>query len=101
MSQKCDELFAAVDKEYEELTVVASDVVRECLNKTNENYMTVEVKRNSIFTISLATKLGIVFLCGAVLMFVVCIAFSILADSAELRRKQKMLRKMKNEEKGE
>lgn len=101
LSQKCDELFAAVDKEYEELTVVASDVVRECLNKTNENYMTFEVKRNSIFTVSLATKLGIVFLCGAVLMFVVCIAFSILADSAELRRKQKMLRKMKKEEKGE
>ncbi len=99
LAEKCDTLFAELDKEYNELTKTARYVVDDCLNTTNERFMTVDIERNSIFNASLATQLLIMFFAGAVLMFVLCMIFSILADSAELRRKHKLLKKI-SEEKG-
>ncbi|MBQ8526782.1 MAG: LapA family protein [Clostridia bacterium] len=99
LAEKCDTLFADLDKEYGELTKIACYVVDDCLNITNEKYMTADITRDNIFNASLATKLLAMFFAGAVLMFVLCMVFSILADSAELRRKNKLLKKI-SEEKG-
>lgn len=97
LSEKCDALFANLDKEYNALTEIARDVVTECLNITNENYMTVEIEKDSIFTTSLAAKLVLVFFAGAIIVFVLCIMISVYADNSELRRKRNLLKKISAE----
>ncbi len=98
--EKCEALFNDVDKDYNELTKVAREVVSETLGEANKGYMAYEVEKTSIFSLTLLIKLGILFVSGAMSMFVIYIFYTILKDRFEVERKLNMLKKIKLTEKG-
>lgn len=99
LSAKADLLLKELQKEYNELTSIAKEVVSEYLNETNKHYITASVEKDSIFSTRLLIKMGIMFLVGAVFVFVFSVWLSLLADGRELRRKKKMLEEIRNDKK--
>ena len=91
LSNKAEELFAGLDKEYAELTAISKEVVSEYLNHSNKDYINATVEKDSIFSKRLYINLLIVFFIGALIMFILSIGASVLRDNRDIRKKKKML----------
>ncbi len=88
---RCEEYLDELKTEYEDLADRAISVVEEYYNKTNENYITADVTEREVFSTDLIVGAGGAFLLGAVVMFIICIAISVIQDRVMLRRKKKLL----------
>lgn len=92
---RCDEYLAGLRTEYQELADSAISVVEEYYNETNRGYLTADITERELFTSGLVVNAGIMFALGAVIAFIVAIAFSVVRDGVVLRRKKKLLESIK------
>lgn len=98
---KCETLMDEFEKEYEELSKLANDVVAEYYNEVNEDYITAKITKKSIFTKTLAVKMGIAFLLGAMLAFVAVVFISSVNDTRKVQRKKQLIYSIKKKAKKE
>lgn len=100
LKTKCEEYLKELGTEYTKLTEKAVSVVSEYYNTTNEDYILADITKREMFSADLAAGVGAAFVLGAVLMFIVCIAFSVVQDKVMLYRKKKLLEGIKRSEIG-
>ncbi len=92
---KCDGLIDAFEKEYEELSTLANEVVEEYYNKVNEEFISTKITPKGLISKNLIVKMGIAFLLGVALAFVIA-AFAIsLEDRMKINKKKKLIEKIK------
>lgn len=95
LTQKCEELMAAFEAEYTELSQLAGEVVTEYYNAVNENYLSAKISKKGLFTEAFLVKMGISFLIGAMLAFVTVVLISSVYDSMRLKRKKRQIKSIK------
>ena len=102
LSEKCNGLMDSFQKEYTSLTETAKEVIGEYYNSTNESYITAKIQHKSIISKSLIVKMGIAFVLGAALAFVIAVFIISINDRIRVRRKKKLIRQIKenNEREG-
>ncbi len=100
LSALCDGYLSELKTEYDALTDKAVSVVEEYYNDINEGYMTASVTHREIFDLDLFVGSGLAFALGAVMAFIICIAYNVIQDNVMLRRKKKLLESIKKTEAG-
>ena len=98
LEEKCEKLLDSFVDEYNELTIVAREIIAEYLDDTNGEFILAKIKKKGLISLGLLIDLGIAFVVGALLLFVLGIMGSMLSDAAALRRKLKQMAQIKNAE---
>ena len=101
LNAKCARLISDFRSEYDRLTEVALEVVTEYFNTTNENYVTAKVKNRGLLSKSLIIRLGIIFVVGATLSFIIAVFASSMKDRKKLKQKREQIQKIKENDKKE
>lgn len=99
LNDKCEKLLSDFRSEYDKLTTDTVEVITEYFNATNENYVSSKVEKRGLISKGLIIKLGIVFLVGAVLSFIILVFVSSLKDKKKLDRKREQIKKIRETEK--
>ena len=101
LTLKCEELLNKFRNDYKKLTYIASEVVAEYYNRTNENYLVSKVTPRGLISKAFIIKLGIAFAIGAMLAFVVVVFCISSADRHKLKRKKKLIKRIRSNTDGE
>lgn len=99
LTKKCETLIKDFEDAYIKLSKTACEVVTEYHNEVNEEYITSKVTKKNVLSKTLLIKMGIVFLLGAVMTFVVAVLVTSVKDSAKINRKKKQIIEIKKSEK--
>lgn len=92
---KCDGLIADFEKEYTELSTLANEVVEEYYNSVNEEFISVKITPKGFISKNLIVKMGISFLLGMVLAFVIAVFVLSFEDRRKVNRKKKLIESIK------
>ena len=92
---KCDGLIAAFKKEYEELSTLANEVVEEYFNRVNEEFISTKITSKGLISKNLIVKMGIAFLLGVVLAFVIAVFVISFEDRMKINKKKKLIESIK------
>ncbi len=92
LCEKCETLLKDLESEYTAVTEVARTVVKEFGNSVNKAYVKFNITDKNVFTSSFFVNTGLAFVTGLAVIFILCVAFSVLGDSMKMRKKKKMLR---------
>ena len=92
---KCDGLIDEFEKEYEELSTLANEVVEEYYNKVNEEFISAKITQKGLISKKLIVKMGIAFLLGVVLAFVLAVFAISFGDRLKINKKKKLIESIK------
>lgn len=99
LAAKCEKLMASLRNDYAELTELTREIVDECYITENESYLSAKVKHRKLLSKSLAVKLIIVFMLGAVLAFVCFVFLSTVRSGRKIKKKKELIDLIKQREK--
>ena len=92
---KCDGLIEAFEKEYEELSTLANEVVEEYYNRVNEEFISTKITPKGLISKNLIVKMGIAFLLGVALAFVIAVFVISFEDRRKINKKKKLIESIK------
>ena len=92
---KCDGLIDAFEKEYGELSTLANEVVEEYYNRVNEEFISTKITPKGLISKNLIVKMGIAFLLGVALAFVIAVFVISLEDRLKINKKKKLIESIK------
>ena len=98
---KCDGLITDFESEYNELTKIANEVVAEYYNKINEDYVSVKITKKGIIGKTLIVKMGISFVIGAILAFILMVFIISCEDRKEINKRKALIKSIKERNKRE
>lgn len=101
LNDKCAKLLSDFRDEYDKLTADTIEVITEYFNTTNENYISSKVEKRGLISKGVIIKLGIAFMIGAVLSFVILVFISSMKDKKKLDKKREQIKKIRESEKKE
>jgi capsular polysaccharide biosynthesis protein len=93
--EKCDGLIAAFKKEYEELSTLANEVVEEYYTRVNEEFISTKITPKGLISKKLIVKMGIAFLLGVALAFVIAVFVTSFGDRLKINKKKKLIESIK------
>ena len=94
---KCDDLIAGFEEEYAKLSSIANKVVEEYFNSANEEYISAKITKKGIITKNLIVKMGIAFLLGAILAFVIVASALSFDDMLKVNKRKKLMESIKSD----
>ena len=92
---KCDGLIADFEKEYTKLSTLANEVVEEYYNSVNEEFISAKVTAKGFISKNLIVKMGVAFLLGMVLAFVIAVFVLSFEDRLKVNKKKKLIESIK------
>ena len=92
---KSDGLIDAFEKEYDELSTLANEVVEEYYNKVNEEFISTKITPKGLISKNLIVKMGIAFLLGVALAFVIAVFVISYEDRRKINDKKKLIESIK------
>lgn len=92
---KCDGLLEAFKNEYEELSTLANEVVEEYYTRVNEGFISAKITPKGLISKSFIVKLGIAFLLGVALAFVIAVFVISFEDRKKIKEKKKLIESIK------
>lgn len=99
--EKCDGLIMDFENKYAELSNVANEVVSEYYNYVNEDFVSSKITRKPLITKRLIVKMGIAFLLGVILAFVVIVIIETYTDRKKINERKQIIQSIKNNNNGE
>ncbi len=98
LCEKCETLLKELESEYTAVSEVARTVVKEYGNSINKAYVKFNISDKNLFPSSFFVNTGIAFAIGVAIVFILCVAVSVIVDSMKMRKKNKMLRNIHQNE---
>lgn len=95
LTEKCNNLITAFEKEYSELTKTSNAVIEEYFNTTNEDYITAKITPKGLINKNAIVKSAIAFALGVGFAFVIGVLNASLADRRRIKKKKKLINKIK------
>jgi hypothetical protein len=92
---KCDGLIDALEKEYEELSTLANEVVEEYYSRVNGEFISTKITPKGLISKKLIVKMGIAFLLGVALAFVIAVFVTSFGDRLKINKKKKLIESIK------
>ena len=95
LTEKCNNLITAFEKEYSELTKTSNAVIEEYFNTTNEDYITAKITPKGLINKNAIVKSAIAFALGVGFAFVIGVLNASLADRRRIKKKKRLINKIK------
>lgn len=101
LTEKCNTLISDFRNSYVELTNIANEIIREYFNTVNEGYISAKITKKGLISKNLIVKMGIAFLLGAILAFIMAVFALSFGDRAKVNKRKRLIEAIKaNNKKG-